>query len=101
MRINLLMFGLMNIGNVYLSDSDDHAKELLGAVKESPVLRGVAHLNQLGTCQQLHDQPGGDDGRDAEFHQGSSVRGQNHTDPVEGVRRVRAHDAEEGDLATY
>ena len=88
MRIHLLMFGLMSIGDVYLSDSDDHAKELLGAVKESPVLRGVAHLDQLSAGQQLHDQPGGDDWRDAEFHQGSSVRGQDHTDPVEGVRRV-------------
>ena len=75
----------MNIGNVYLSDSDDHAKELLGAVKESPVLRGVAHLDQLGTSQQLHDQSGGDDGGDAEFHQGSSVRGQDHSDPVKWI----------------
>ena len=78
----------LNIGDVYLSDSDDHAKELLGAVKESPVLRSVAHLDQLGTCQQLHDQPRGDDGRDAEFHQGSSVRGEDDTDPVERISGV-------------
>ena len=58
----------LDIGDVYLSDSDDHAKELLGAVKESPVLRGVAHLDQLGTGQQLHDQSRGDDGGHAEFH---------------------------------
>ena len=88
MRINLLMFGLMNIGDVYLSDSDDHAKELLGAIEESPVLGSVSHLNQLGAGKQLHDKSGGDDGGDAELHEGSSVRSKDNSDPVEGVRRV-------------
>merc|ERR550525_14566 len=48
-----------------LSNSDDHAKELLGAVEEGPVLGGVSHLDQ-----------------------GSSVGSQDNSDPVEGVRRV-------------
>ena len=82
----------------YLSNSDDHAKELLGAVEESPVLGGVSHLDQLSARQQLHDQAGGDDGRDAQLHEGSSVGSQDNSDPVEGVRRVWTHDAEEGDL---
>jgi len=71
-----------------LSDSDDHAKKLLGAVEESPVLGSVSHLNQLGAGKQLHDESGGDDGGDAELHESSSVGRQNYSDPVEGVRRV-------------
>merc|ERR1719348_331317 len=71
-----------------LSDCDDHAKELLGAVEESPVLGSVSLLNQLGARKQLHDQSGGDDGGDAELHEGSSVRSKDNSDPVEGVRRV-------------
>ena len=82
----------------YLSNSDDHAKELLGAVEEGPVLGGVSHLDQLSARQQLHDQARGDDGRDAQLHEGSSVGSQDNSDPVEGVRRVWTHDAEEGDL---
>ena len=74
--------------NHYLSDSDDHAKKLLGAVEESPVLGSVSHLNQLGAGKQLHDESGGDDGGDAKLHEGSSVGRQNYSDPVEGVRRV-------------
>merc|ERR1719352_1674954 len=71
-----------------LSNSDDHAKELLGAIEEGPVLGSVPHFDQLSAGEQLHDQAGGDDGGDAKLHQGSSVRGQNNSDPVERVRGV-------------
>ena len=84
--------------NPYLSDSDDHAEELLGPVEESPVLGGVSNFNQLGSGEQLHDEAGGDDGGDAELHEGSSVRSKDNSDPVEGVRRVWAHDAKEWNL---
>ena len=55
----------------------------------------------LISIHYLNDESWSDDGRDAELHESSSVGGQDDSDPVEGVRGVWAHDAEEGDLATY
>ena len=43
----------------------------LCAVEEGSVLGGVSHLNDLGSSQELHDEAGGDDGGDAQLHQGS------------------------------
>ena len=73
----------------------------LCSVEECPVLGGVTDLDDLGAGQQLHDEAGSDDGRDAQLHEGASVGGQDDTDPVEGIGRVGAHDAEEGDLAAH
>lgn len=71
------------------------------SVKQSSVLGRISDLNDLGTRQELHDETGGDDGRDTQLHEGSPVGGQDDTDPVEGIRGVGGHDAEEGDLAAH
>ena len=54
--------------------------------------------SSLISIDHLHDESRSDDGRDAELHESSSVGGQDDSDPVEGVSRVRAHDAEQRDL---
>lgn len=41
----------------------------LGTVEECSVLGCVSDLDDLSTCQQLHDQRGSDDGRDTQLHQ--------------------------------
>lgn len=87
--------------NNCLTNCDDHTEELLGAVEQSAVLGGVANFNDLHASQQLHDEAGSDDGRDTEFHQCSTIRGQNDTNPVEGIGGVRRHDAEKRDLAAH
>lgn len=74
------------------------SRTFLRAVEEGAVLGRVADLDDLGAGQQLHDEAGGDDGRDAQLHQRAAVTSQDHTDPVEGIGRVRGHDAEQGDL---
>lgn len=40
-------------------------------VEERTVLGRVPNLNDLGPSQQLHDEARGDNGRDAQFHQGA------------------------------
>jgi hypothetical protein len=47
----------------------------------------------------LHDHGGSDDGGDTEFHESTSVRGENGAHPVEGVRLLRVNNAIEWDLA--
>ena len=47
----------------------------MNSVKDSfslPVLGSVSDLDELGPCEQLHDETGGDDWRDAQLHQGAS-----------------------------
>ena len=56
-----------------LSDGDDHAEQLLRAVEQSAVLRRVAHLDDLRSRQQLHDQTRRDDRRDAQLHQRAAI----------------------------
>ena len=68
------------------------------SVKKCSVLWSISDLDDLGTGEQLHDEARGDDRGDAELHEGSSVRGEDDSDPVEGIGRVGAHDAEERDL---
>ena len=57
------------------------------------------YLNETSTRQHLHDHARCDDGRDAQFHNGATVGGQNDTHPVERVRRLGRLDAVDGDLA--
>ena len=71
----------------------------LGSVKKRSVLRRVSDFDDLCAREQLHYEAWRDDGRDAQLHEGSSIRRENDSDPVEGICRVGAHDAEEGDLA--
>jgi len=66
---------------------------LLSSIKEGSVLGGISDLDDLGSGEKLHNETRGNDGRDSQLHQGSSVRGQDNTDPVEGIGRVRAHDS--------
>ena len=61
----------------------------LSSIKESSVLWRVADLNDFGASQQLHDQAGGDNGRNAELHQRASIRRHDHSHPVEWIGRVR------------
>ena len=68
-----------------LAHGDHHPEQLLGAVEQGAVLWGVPDLDELGAGEQLHDEPRGDDGGDAELHEGASVGGQDDSDPVEGV----------------
>ena len=79
---------------------DQKAKSSSVCVGDSPLLRRVANFNQLGTSQQLHDQTGRNNWGDTQLHQGTAVGGENDTNPVERIRRFRAHNAEKRDLAT-
>jgi hypothetical protein len=81
-----------------LTNCDDHSEELLGAVEEGSVLGCVTDLNDLHASQELHDETRSDDGRDTEFHECTTIGGENDTNPVEGIGRVRGHDTEEGNL---
>ena len=82
-----------------LADGDHHAEELLRAVEQRPVLGRIADFDDLRAGEQLHNQTGGDDRGDTEFHQRATIGGENDAHPVEGIGRVGGHDAEEGNLA--
>ena len=93
-----------------LSDGDDHAKHcqsrnqvnttnftvtlltLLSSIEESSVLWGVSNLQNLGSGQELHDEGGGDDGRDTQLHEGAAIGGHDHSQPVEWISTIRRHD---------
>lgn len=74
-------------------------RTFLGSIEESPVFGSITDLDDLSSGQELHDEARGDDGRNSELHQSTTIRGQDDTNPVEGIRRVGAHDAKKGDLA--
>ena len=81
-----------------LTHSDHHSKQLLGSVEEGAVLGSVSNLNEFCSSQELHDQARGDDGGDTQLHESSSVGGEDDSDPVEWIRRVRTHNAKQGNL---
>jgi hypothetical protein len=68
----------------------------------SAVLRFLdSYLDDLASCEQLHDESGGDNGRDTEFHEGTTVRCEDDADPVEGVRAIGSLDAVQRNLAAH
>lgn len=84
-----------------LTNCDDHTEELLSTVEQCTILWRVTDLDDLNSSQQLHNETRRDDGRDTEFHQCTTVRRENDTNPVEGISGVRGHDTEEWDLAAH
>ena len=83
-----------------LTHRDQDPKELLSAREECTVfLEALVDVDDLGAGEQLHDQAGSDDGRDAQLHERPSVRGEQHTHPVERVRALVRFAAVDWDLA--
>ena len=81
------------------SHRDENSKQFLRAGKEGAVfLDVVIDLNDAGSGEELHDEAGGDDGGDAEFHEGAAVGGEDDAHPVEGVGGFGGLDAVDGDL---
>ena len=82
-----------------LTERDDEGKELLGTAKEGAVLLETeVDLDEVGAGEELHDHSRGDDGRDTELHEGSSVGGEDDTHPVERIGAVARDDTVERDL---
>lgn len=75
------------------------------AQQSAVLLDGVVHLDDLRSREQLHDEAGRDDGRDAELHARAAVGSHDHAGPVEGIgaaggvdaikRQLRAHQEHE------
>mmetsp|Transcript_81 Transcript_81/g.192 ORF Transcript_81/g.192 Transcript_81/m.192 type:complete len:411 (-) Transcript_81:116-1348(-) len=85
-----------------LAHRDEDAEELLRPGEEGAVLLDVVvDLDDATARQELHDQAGRDDGRDAQLHEGAAVGGQDDAHPVEGVGRLGGLDAVDGDLAAH
>jgi hypothetical protein len=83
-----------------LSKSDDQAKELLGSLEEfSVLLGGLVDFDDLGTCEQLHDHAGSDDGGYSKLHKGSLIRGKDYPKPIEGVGSFLLNHTVKRDLA--
>ncbi len=67
-------------------DSDDDTEELLGSLEESLVLLGsLINVDDFGSRKQLHDETRGNNRADTELHEGTLVRGEDDTHPVEGI----------------
>ena len=66
----------------------------LGTTEQSTVLLGAkVNVNEIRASEQLHDHSGSDDRRVSKLHEGTMVRRQNDTHPIQGVGRVGRHDA--------
>mmetsp|Transcript_48505 Transcript_48505/g.103923 ORF Transcript_48505/g.103923 Transcript_48505/m.103923 type:complete len:204 (-) Transcript_48505:300-911(-) len=84
-----------------LACSDDQTEELLCAVEEPLVLlQAMVHIDDPRARKQLHDPTGRDDGRDAQLHQGATIRSQHHPHPVEGIRCFGSDYAVDRNLTT-
>lgn len=58
----------------------------LGSVEERAILfETVVDLNEVGAGKELHEHARGDNGGDTQFHEGSTVGGEDSTHPVEGI----------------
>uniref|UniRef100_A0A7S1C9Y9 alanine--tRNA ligase n=1 Tax=Bicosoecida sp. CB-2014 TaxID=1486930 RepID=A0A7S1C9Y9_9STRA len=85
-----------------LAERDEQAEELLRAVEQHAVLaQRLVDLEDVRAGEQLHDQAGRHQRRDAELHEGAAVRGQDGAHPVEGVVLGGGVDAVQGDLAAH
>jgi hypothetical protein len=77
-------------------------RTLLGTAEQnSVILQAEIDVDEVGTRQQLHDHSGGDDRRDTELHECSSIWGEDDTHPVERVGGVGGHDTVEWYLGAY
>mmetsp|Transcript_29905 Transcript_29905/g.54997 ORF Transcript_29905/g.54997 Transcript_29905/m.54997 type:complete len:351 (+) Transcript_29905:815-1867(+) len=82
-----------------LAHSDQNSEQLLSSREQrSVLLHVVVHFNDTTSRQQLHDQPGGDNGRDTKFHEGTTVGSEDDTHPVEGIGGLGRLDTIDGDL---
>ena len=82
-----------------LAERDDEGEELLGTTKEGAVLlEAKVDLDQVGTGEELHDHSRGDDGRDAEFHEGTTIGGKDDTHPIKRIGAVTGDDTVKGNL---
>jgi hypothetical protein len=69
-----------------LNNADDKTEELFSAlVQFFFFLGGRVDVDDLGAEEELHDQARGDDGGDAELHEGAAVGGEEHAHFVEGI----------------
>lgn len=74
----------------------------LGTIEQHTVLLdALVDTEDAGTRDELHDGPRGDDGRDAQLHQGATVGCHDHTHPVESISSVGGHDAIKGNLGAH
>mmetsp|Transcript_30829 Transcript_30829/g.66633 ORF Transcript_30829/g.66633 Transcript_30829/m.66633 type:complete len:351 (+) Transcript_30829:714-1766(+) len=82
-----------------LAHGDQNSEQLLGSGEQrSVLLHVVVYFDDTTSRQQLHDQPGSDDGGDTKFHEGTTVGGEDDTHPVEGIGRLGGLDTIDGDL---
>ena len=89
-----------NVGNGFSNRNED-TKELLGSSKESAIfLDVVVYFNDTRAGKQLHDKTRRNNRTNAQFHESTSVGGENDTHPVERIRRLGRLDAVNGNLAT-
>lgn len=66
----------------------------LSTTEQGPVLlQREVDFDEVCTSEELHDHSRRDDGRNSEFHERSTIRGEDDTHPVEWVSGVGGHDA--------
>jgi hypothetical protein len=58
----------------------------------------LVDADDLGAREELHDHAGGDEWPNAQLHEGASVGGHDHSEPVEWVSVVGAEGTEDGYL---
>lgn len=75
---------------------------LLGAAEEGPVvLEAEVDVDELRAREELHDHAGSNDRGDTELHERAPVGGEDGSEPVERVGRVRRHDTVQGHLRAH
>ena len=69
-----------------LAEGDDDGEEFLcGLVEFAVGFEVEVDVDEVGAGEELEDHAGGDDGGDAEFHEGAAVTRQHHAEPIHGV----------------
>jgi len=75
--------------NTSLAERQDDGEELLSSLVELTVgLEVEVHIDKVGAGQKLEDHARGDDRSNTEFHEGTTVTGHHHSEPVERVGGV-------------
>lgn len=99
-RTNITVHTREDVGDG-LTEGDHQTEKLLGSLEQGAILlHRLVNMNDVGSSEKLHNKSRRHNWGNTKLHEGTTVRGNDDTEPVEGIRRGGVVDSVEGNLTT-